>query len=121
MVGYYENVMDMFMLIWASRLFSPVKQLLFKAAVLDMYRLMFEDLNFSDMVFLLAQAPGLKENCSKLVEVCINVYHTISSELLPTPAMSHYTFNLRDLSKVFQGMLMFDSSKLQVSWNFKSL
>uniref|UniRef100_A0A4W3IMR6 Dynein axonemal heavy chain 1 n=1 Tax=Callorhinchus milii TaxID=7868 RepID=A0A4W3IMR6_CALMI len=48
-----------------------------------------------------------------LVNATIKVYSTITSQLLPTPAKSHYTFNLRDLSKVFQGMLMADSSKTQ--------
>eukprot|EP01135_Chromosphaera_perkinsii_P003004 Nk52_evm26s232 gene=Nk52_evmTU26s232 len=43
---------------------------------------------------------------SKTVQATINVYATIAKELLPTPAKSHYTFNLRDLSKVFQGILM---------------
>ncbi len=32
------------------------------------------------------------------------MYHTIRAELLPTPAKSHYTYNMRDLSKVFQGL-----------------
>ncbi|KAI5075577.1 hypothetical protein GOP47_0009653 [Adiantum capillus-veneris] len=41
-----------------------------------------------------------------VVESTIEVYMRISQELLPTPAKSHYTFNLRDVSKVFQGMLM---------------
>ncbi|KAG7477961.1 hypothetical protein MATL_G00075170 [Megalops atlanticus] len=41
-----------------------------------------------------------------LVNATIKVYATITSQLLPTPAKSHYTFNLRDLSKVFQGILM---------------
>ena len=39
------------------------------------------------------------------VDSSIDIYEKISSEMLPTPAKSHYTFNLRDLSKVFQGIL----------------
>ncbi|XP_067907506.1 dynein axonemal heavy chain 1 [Heterodontus francisci] len=45
-----------------------------------------------------------------LVAATIEVYSTITSQLLPTPAKSHYTFNLRDLSKVFQGILMAESA-----------
>jgi dynein heavy chain len=32
------------------------------------------------------------------------VYNTCKDELLPTPKKSHYTFNLRDMSKVFMGI-----------------
>ncbi len=45
---------------------------------------------------------------------CIQVYRTISNSLLPTPAKSHYTFNLRDLSKIFQGMLMHEVKAIEV-------
>jgi len=39
------------------------------------------------------------------VDASIDIYERIAAEMLPTPAKSHYTFNLRDLSKVFQGLL----------------
>ena len=40
-----------------------------------------------------------------VVDSTISVYHTVSKFLLPTPMKSHYTFNLRDVSKVFSGIL----------------
>ncbi|XP_032177365.1 dynein heavy chain 1, axonemal isoform X1 [Mustela erminea] len=58
-------------------------------------------------------APAIARFTSPLVEATIMVYSTITSQLLPTPAKSHYTFNLRDLSKVFQGMLMADPAKVE--------
>jgi dynein heavy chain len=41
-----------------------------------------------------------------LVGRTLQLYNTVSDELLPTPANPHYTFNLRDFAKVFQGLLM---------------
>ncbi len=37
------------------------------------------------------------------MDASVAMYRRVELELLPTPAKSHYTFNLRDLSKVFQG------------------
>lgn len=35
-----------------------------------------------------------------LTQASIDVYNTITAELLPTPSKSHYLFNIRDLAKV---------------------
>jgi dynein heavy chain len=61
--------------------------------------------------------PGkYSEGCTALtgplVEATLGVFATILSDLRPTPSKSHYTYNLRDLSKVFQGILMCDGRRL---------
>ncbi|XP_019627758.1 PREDICTED: dynein heavy chain 1, axonemal-like isoform X2 [Branchiostoma belcheri] len=57
--------------------------------------------------------PVEKDVNGKLVDATIEMYNTITTQLLPTPAKSHYTFNLRDLSKVFQGVLMVEPGKVE--------
>lgn len=40
----------------------------------------------------------------KVIDSVLSVYEKVKSELLPTPSKSHYTFNLRDIWRVFQGI-----------------
>ncbi|XP_025097584.1 dynein heavy chain 1, axonemal-like [Pomacea canaliculata] len=56
---------------------------------------------------------AIKSMCEQLVDTCISCYDAIQTQMLPTPAKCHYTFNLRDLSKVFQGILMAESTKIE--------
>ncbi|RUS78130.1 hypothetical protein EGW08_014103, partial [Elysia chlorotica] len=53
-----------------------------------------------------------------IVAASVDLYFRLSTDLLPTPAKSHYVFNLRDLSKVVQGILQADAGtfreKLQI-------
>ncbi|KAJ3183889.1 Dynein heavy chain 6, axonemal [Geranomyces variabilis] len=48
-----------------------------------------------------AEVKGVSD---AMVNSSIEIYHRMCTELLPTPAKSHYTFNLRDLSRVVQGV-----------------
>eukprot|EP00762_Andalucia_godoyi_P001076 ANDGO_01965.mRNA.1 Dynein-1-beta heavy chain len=50
-------------------------------------------------------SADVKNLCKGTVNASIEMYSRISLDLRPTPARSHYTFNLRDLSKVFQGIM----------------
>lgn len=43
---------------------------------------------------------------SDIVSLTIDIYERILKEKLPIPSKFHYTFNLRDVSKVIQGILM---------------
>jgi dynein heavy chain len=42
----------------------------------------------------------------KVVKATNAIFRTALSKLLPTPAKSHYTFNLRDFARVIQGICM---------------
>ena len=56
----------------------------------------FQDGNFS---------PEVSECLVPLVSVSISLYYCMCRNMLPTPTKSHYTFNVRDLSKVWYYIL----------------
>jgi dynein heavy chain len=49
----------------------------------------------------LMPTKGLEKLSFSIVKSTIDIYFKISKDLLPTPAKCHYTFNLRDVAKVF--------------------
>lgn len=57
------------------------------------------------------------------VKSTIMLYNQIqnSKELLPTPAKSHYIYNLRDISKVFQGICKANSKSYRDEGDFIKL
>ncbi|GFH19491.1 uncharacterized protein HaLaN_16445, partial [Haematococcus lacustris] len=51
---------------------------------------------------------SIQSSCEHVVAATVDCYNAIRAALLPTPSKSHYTFNLRDLSKVVQGCMRCD-------------
>lgn len=47
-----------------------------------------------------------------IVRATIVLYNTVATALLPTPPKPHYTFNLRDVGKVVQGLLMSEAKSV---------
>ena len=47
---------------------------------------------------------SVKPLCDQLTQATLQIYKQMAKTMLPTPAKIHYLFNLRDISKVFQGL-----------------
>ncbi len=59
----------------------------------------------------------VQKAAQNVVAAAVEIYARMSTDLLPTPAKSHYIFNLRDLSKCIQGVLQADSSVIREEVN----
>ncbi|ORC83399.1 dynein heavy chain [Trypanosoma theileri] len=76
----------------------------------------------SDWIISRGFPTSLRGMATALVSATIELYETLVDNLKPSPEKSHYTFNLRDVSKVFQGIDManpakiVDERKLSVLW-----
>lgn len=56
-----------------------------------------------------------------IVRASVVFYRKIKVELLPTPSRSHYTFNLRDITRVFNGITMSNINSLSDPKSFVKL
>lgn len=64
--------------------------------------------------FLADFTEAVKQTSSNIVEAAVEIYNRMSVDLLPTPAKSHYVFNLRDLSKCVQGSVLIFATALSL-------
>lgn len=63
--------------------------------------------------FLNDFSNAVRDLGDSMVSAAVDIYERIAEDLLPTPAKSHYVFNLRDLSKCVQGILQADSGTMR--------
>ncbi|XP_041838798.1 dynein heavy chain 6, axonemal [Melanotaenia boesemani] len=63
--------------------------------------------------FLSNFVQEVKGCAEQIVDAAVEIYKRLSLDLLPTPAKSHYVFNLRDLSKCVQGILQCEPNQVR--------
>lgn len=56
-----------------------------------------------------------------MIDITITTYNQIRTQFLPIPSKSHYLFNIRDILKVFQGMLLTDITSITSKYSYVKL
>jgi dynein heavy chain len=57
------------------------------------------------------QSPDLRKLLTSLVAASIRLFNKVKAHFLPIPSKPHYTYNLRDLGRLFKGMFFSNVSK----------
>ena len=94
------------------------RQIMSNRMIRHMHMLTFTDLSSNEisMIFSTITSAFMKFTfgdelvsvAGQVVQATVAIYQAALGYLRPTPAKPHYTFNLRDVSKVVQGVLMAD-------------
>ncbi|RHY56775.1 hypothetical protein DYB38_003577, partial [Aphanomyces astaci] len=76
----------------------------------DAMRVIFSAVVLGHLNALNNVSPGVRDAAVQMVDATISLYGAVSEELRPTPSRCHYLFNLRDVVKVFAGVVSIRSS-----------
>eukprot|EP00946_MAST-07B_sp_MAST-7B-sp1_P002765 g2765.t1 len=64
---------------------------------------------------------GAKQSMNAVIQATLDLFEALAIQMRPTPKKSHYIFNLRDLSNIFQGILDADPTFLKTNVNVSRL
>ena len=67
---------------------------------------------------LAAFPDEIKGNSAKITSITIELYLHIAEKMPPTPAKFHYIFNLRDLSRIYEGLSQATPDKFTTATSF---